>query len=121
MGAVTRDAFRIQEMQSVTWFPLLNLLRRNYPKGTWSFLKLAWCALPLVNFLMLFGYFGAGMIAEVIKGDRNPSRSIRKTAETSRLKVIKDGLGFATLLELVTAMEPPCLRPRRSTSEGTNE
>jgi hypothetical protein len=90
MGASTRDAFRIEEMQSVSWFPLLNLLRGNYPKGTWSFLKLAWCALPLVNFLMLFGYFGAGMIAEVIKGDRNPSRSIRKAAETSRLKVIKD-------------------------------
>jgi hypothetical protein len=83
MGTATRDAFRIQEMQSVTWFPLLNLLRRNYPKGTWSLLKLAWCALPLVNFLMLFGYVGAGMIAEIVKGDR-------RAVKTERLKVIKD-------------------------------
>jgi len=93
MGAASRDAFRIEEMQSVTWFPLLNLLRRNYPKGTWSFLKLAWCALPLFNFLLLFAYFGAGMIAEMIKGDRKPSRSIRRTAEDARLKVIKEILG----------------------------
>lgn len=90
MGAASRDAFNIQEMQSVTWFPLLNLLRRNYPKGSWSFLKLAWCALPLVNFLMLFGYFGAGAIAEWIKGDSSESKSVRQAAEDARLKVIQE-------------------------------
>ncbi|MEK6373742.1 MAG: hypothetical protein AABO58_13730 [Acidobacteriota bacterium] len=88
-GAASRDAFRIQELQSVTWFPLLNLLRRNYPKGTWSFLKLAWCALPLVNVLMLLGYFGAGVVLEVIKGKRRPRWSLRRTAKDAQPKVIK--------------------------------
>lgn len=90
MGPASRGAFRIQELESVTWFPLLNLLHRSYPKGTWSFLKLAWCALPLVNLLMLLGYFGAGVVLEVIKGKRRPSRSVRRAAKNARLKVIKD-------------------------------
>jgi hypothetical protein len=94
MGAASRGAFRIQEAQSVTWFPLLNLLRRNCPKGTWSIVNLGWCALPLINFLMLLGYFGAGFIVEVIvaviKGDRRRSRSVRQAAKNARLKVIKE-------------------------------
>jgi hypothetical protein len=92
-GAACRDAFNIQEMQSISWFPLLNLLRRNYPKKTWSFLKLAWCALPLINFLMLFGYFGAGLIAELIKGTRDRIRRLplaRHDVRSARMKVLQD-------------------------------
>lgn len=67
-GDVTHGGFRIMELQSLSWFPWLNLRCGNYPPGRYSILKLAgWCLLlPLVNFLVLLAYYGARLVAGIV-------------------------------------------------------
>ena len=67
-GDVTRGAFQLKELQSLSWFPFFNWRRGNYQKGNYSILKLAWpcVALPIMNFFLLFAYYGAGFVANVV-------------------------------------------------------
>jgi hypothetical protein len=81
-GASTRGAFDIKELQSLSWFPWLNHRCGNYPRGHYSFLKLAWwwIALPIFNFFALFAYYGAGLMMTIATGGRSvrtetPARS----------------------------------------------
>lgn len=69
-GDTMSGAFQMQEMQSVAWFPFLNWKRGNYPKGSYSFPKLLWwfVALPVVNFFVLFTYYGASLLATLVAG-----------------------------------------------------
>jgi hypothetical protein len=70
-GASTRGAFDIKELQSLSWFPWCNHRCGNYPKGHYSFLKLAWwwIALPIFNFFALFAYYGAAVVMMIAAGD----------------------------------------------------
>lgn len=70
MGDATRGTFLINELQSLSWFPLFNLRRGNYRSRSYSFLKLAWwcVALPIFNFFALFAYYGAGFFAQIFAG-----------------------------------------------------
>jgi hypothetical protein len=69
-GDMTRGAFQMAEMQSLSWFPWLNVWCRNYRRGSYSPLKLAWwCVmLPVFNFFAMFAYYGAGLIAQIVRG-----------------------------------------------------
>lgn len=69
-GDITYGGFQIMELQSLSWFPWLNLRRGNYRPGCCSNLKLmTWClALPVINFLVLLAYYGAGLVVEVASG-----------------------------------------------------
>jgi hypothetical protein len=82
-GELTRGAFLLNELQSVSWFPWYNVRCGNYPSGSYSFLKLAWwiVALPLVNFFVLWAYFGANFLVQIVTNN---------TKRPSRLDVILD-------------------------------
>jgi hypothetical protein len=69
-GELTRGAFQMNELQSLSWFPWFNLRRGNYRSGTYSVVKLAvWCvALPVINFFVLLGYHGARFFAQLLAG-----------------------------------------------------
>jgi hypothetical protein len=75
-GPLTRGAFQLSEVQSLSWFPWYNLRCGNYPSGSYSFLKLAWwiAALPLVNFLVLWAYYGAGFLLQIVTDNKRPTR-----------------------------------------------
>lgn len=64
---LAEGAFQMNELQSLAWFPLLNIRCGNYRAGSYSFARLAWwCAvLPVLNVLMLLGYYGAFMLAGI--------------------------------------------------------
>jgi hypothetical protein len=71
-------AFQMMELQSLAWFPWLNFRRGHYGRGRYSSLKLAaWCfVLPIINFFVLFAYYGAGLVGEVFSGfTRSRNRS----------------------------------------------
>lgn len=70
MGDAVRGTFLINELQSLSWFPLFNLRRGNYRSRNYSLIKLAWwfVALPIFNFFALFAYYGAGMFAQIFSG-----------------------------------------------------
>lgn len=67
-GDNTIGAFQMKELQSLSWFPWLNWRRGNYRGQDYSFVKLAWwcLALPVINFLVLFAYYGAGWIVDIV-------------------------------------------------------
>ena len=71
MGDAVRGTFLINELQSLSWFPLFNLRRGNYRSRSYSVIKLAWwcVALPIFNFFALFAYYGAGFFAQIFAGD----------------------------------------------------
>ena len=100
-GDVTRGAFQIKELQSLSWFPWLNFRHGNYRPGSYSFLKLAWwcVALPIVNFFLLFAYYGAGFFAQIIGG----AEGKRKEAETDSAaqRVLRKVAGHGTTLTKV--------------------
>jgi hypothetical protein len=75
-GPATRGAFQINELQSLSWFPWLNHRCGNYQRGQYSFATLAWwwTVLPIVNFFVLFAYYGAGLIAQIAGGARSSPR-----------------------------------------------
>jgi hypothetical protein len=67
-GKRIRGTFNIFELMSVSWFPLLNWMRKTYARRAWPLLMLAWSlVLPFFNFLMLFGYYGAGFLIGVFR------------------------------------------------------
>jgi hypothetical protein len=72
MGDATRGTFLINELQSLSWFPLFNLRRGNYRSRSYSFIKLAWwcIALPIFNFFFLFAYYGAGIFGQIFAPDK---------------------------------------------------
>ena len=100
-GEHTRGAFQITELQSLSWFPWFNLRRGNYRSRRYSFLTLAWwcIALPVMNFFMLFAYYGAGLFAQMFAGENvhqetpDSQRSVWRTARlradrAARLSVV---------------------------------
>ena len=100
-GDQTRGAFQIAELQSLSWFPWLNLRRGNYRSRRYSVLTLAWwcIALPVMNFFMLCAYFGVGLFAQIFAGEkahqemldnqRSVWRAIRRRADrAARLSVV---------------------------------
>jgi hypothetical protein len=87
-GGITVGAFQMKELQSLSWFPLMNWRRGNYRGKHPSSLQLAWwcVALPVINFLVLLAYYGAGWIIDVIyseitKGIGRKSESSGTTTE----------------------------------------
>lgn len=64
LGGSTRGACDIEEVQAIAWFPFFNVIRRRYPKGAYSWAKLAWwCAiLPFVNVVVGLGYDGISWV-----------------------------------------------------------
>jgi hypothetical protein len=99
-GDVTKGAFQISELQSLSWFPWFNYRRGNYQRGTYSLLKLAWwwAALPIFNFFALFTYYGAGFIAQLLgtsgsrvktdEADRGLWNEAKRAAESARLTLV---------------------------------
>jgi hypothetical protein len=87
MGEVTRGAFQMNEVQSLSWFPCFNIRRGNYPSGSYSFFKLAvWCvALPIVNFFVLFAYYGAGFFAQIFAGAEGKREGQAGQSDLSRV------------------------------------
>lgn len=71
-GDMTRGAFQMAELQSLSWYPWFNVRCRNYQTGSYSRLKLAWwcVALPIFNFFALFAYYGAGLVAQILQGPK---------------------------------------------------
>lgn len=100
-GDITRGAFQMMELQSLSWFPWFNLRHGNYRPGSYSFLKLAWwcVALPIVNFFALFGYYGAGFFAQIFGG----AEGKRKEAETDSTssRIARKVVGYGTTLTKV--------------------
>jgi hypothetical protein len=81
---VTHGTFQMSELQSLAWFPWFNLRRGNYDGAPYSTVRLTWWSivLPVLNFFVLFGYYGVGLFAEVLGSwNRPPER-------TRRLEVI---------------------------------
>jgi len=78
-GDLTHGAFQLDELQSVSWFPWYNVRCGNYRAGSYSFLKRAWwiVVLPILNFFILWAYYGARFFAQVFTGERDstPKRS----------------------------------------------
>ena len=72
----TRGAFRMTELQSLSWFPWFNHRRGAYRHERYSLVTLAWwwTALPLINVLLLFAYYGAGFLAQLVSGTDGPPR-----------------------------------------------
>jgi hypothetical protein len=68
MGGVTRGTFRMNEVQSLSWFPWLNVRGGLYPPGSYSWLRLAWwcTVLPIANFFVLFAHAGASLVAQIV-------------------------------------------------------
>jgi hypothetical protein len=64
LGDSTLGACQIEEVQAIAWFPFFNMMRRRYPKGSYSWAKLAWwCAiLPFVNVVVGLGYDGISWV-----------------------------------------------------------
>ena len=81
-GDITRGAFQMTELQSVSWFPWFNYRRHNYQPGSYSLLKLAWwwVTLPIFNFFALFAYQGARFVAQLASGAKS-----RRTKEDGSL------------------------------------
>lgn len=71
-GEKARGAFDIQEAQSLSWFPRFNWRRDCYRVSSYSTLRLLWWsfALPLVNFLVVLGYYGSGFVAQIFLGPK---------------------------------------------------
>lgn len=69
-GEIIRGTFLMHEIQSLAWFPWFNLRRGTYRRGTYSAARLAWwcVALPVVNFFLLFAYYGASFFTQVLSG-----------------------------------------------------
>jgi hypothetical protein len=90
-GDVTRGAFQIDELQSLSWFPWFNIRRGNYRRGRYSWITLAWwcVALPIANFFVLFAYYGAGLFAQIFS-DSTTTRE-RRTDRRAALTTL-DGL-----------------------------
>src|SRR5262249_10216841 len=57
-GDPTHQTFLMDELQSLSWFPWLNLRCGLYRGCRYSIVKLAWwcAALPIINFFVLFAY-----------------------------------------------------------------
>ncbi|MBI3819109.1 MAG: hypothetical protein HY286_10495 [Planctomycetes bacterium] len=95
MGKLSEGSFEINEAQSLAWFPCMNARRGNYDKGRYSLIKLAgWLvALPIINYLILLSYFGAGLAAQMVSiifkkdEDREPAgrffKKIRAAADSA--------------------------------------
>ncbi|HEY6506837.1 MAG TPA: hypothetical protein VIY56_02415 [Vicinamibacterales bacterium] len=95
-GDVTRGTFLMHEVQSLAWFPWFNLLRGNYREAAYSAMRLAWwcVVLPVVNFFLLFAYYGAGLFAQIWLDatDKRPKREhedlmthVMQTASDARM------------------------------------
>jgi hypothetical protein len=71
-GDMMHSAFQMKELQSLSWFPLLNWKRSNYRPGDYSPVKLAWwCfALLLITVLVRFAYGGVSSLAWVVWGGK---------------------------------------------------
>jgi len=100
-GDLTRGAFQINELQSLSWFPWFNVRRGNYQPGSYSFLKLAWwcVALPIFNFLVLFAYYGAGFFAQIFTGAEGKRE--RAPGESDLARVFRKVGGHGTTLTAV--------------------
>lgn len=100
-GEMMIGAFQMKELQSLSWFPLLNSLRGEYRRGRYSFVKLAWwcVALPIINFLVLLAYYGIGFFAQLVSG----TKAVRKEAEddTPLRRVGRKVVGQSTKLTCV--------------------
>ena len=72
-GEKTMGSFQLQEMLSLAWFPLFNFWRSNYPKGSYSFLKIIWWSLllPVMNLFILLAYYGGSVLGQVFSKDRH--------------------------------------------------
>lgn len=95
-GEVTVGAFQMKELQSLSWFPLMNWRRGNYRGKYPSSLKLAWwcMTLPVINFLVLFAYYGAGWIFRLISGeiDKGHGAESDRAATNSAIKAPKQSI-----------------------------
>jgi hypothetical protein len=97
-GEMTRGAFQMNELQSLSWFPYFNIRRGNYRPGSYSLLKLAWwcVALPIVNFFVLFAYYGAGFFAQVFAG--SIGKRDRPAGQSDISRVAQKVVGHGTTL-----------------------
>ncbi|BCA53743.1 hypothetical protein W02_08830 [Nitrospira sp. KM1] len=103
-GDITIGAFQMKELQCLSWFPWRNWRCGNYRANKCSSVKLVWwcVALPFINFLILFAYYGAGWIIDVASelfkdkevgvGDKTkqscvptPANKLRKTSTLDRI------------------------------------
>jgi hypothetical protein len=94
-GDVTRGTFLMNELQSLAWFPWFNLRRGNYRRAAYSATRLAWwcVVLPVVNFFVLFAYYGAGVFAQLLSGADGKRPRLEHEGDLSRLgrKVLGHG------------------------------
>lgn len=104
-GDITRGAFEMKELQSLSWFPWFNHRRGNYRRGHYSFAKLAWwwIALPVFNFFALFAYYGAGPVAQRVSAAR---RSQQQGIDTGTLSwnAAKEAAAQSSRLTMLDAM-----------------
>jgi hypothetical protein len=85
---VTHGTFLMMELQSLAWFPLFNMRRGNYLGARYSRLRVTWwsIALPLLNFFVLFGYYGVGLFAEIfVRARQKPAGRITRPEAIDRL------------------------------------
>ena len=97
-GEMTRGAFHMNEVQGLSWFPWFNIRRGNYRPGSYSFFTRAfWCvALPIVNFFMLFAYYGAGFFAQIFAGAEGKRE--RRAGQSALSRVAQKVYGHGTTL-----------------------
>lgn len=73
LGEKTKGSFQMQEVLSLAWFPWFNYRRSNYPKGSYSLLKIfGWSFfLPIMNLFILLAYHGASIFGHGFSKDRH--------------------------------------------------
>jgi hypothetical protein len=93
-GPVTKGTCSMQELQSLAWFPWFNARRATYAAGSYSRLRLAWwwVVLPLANFLVLFAYHGADLLAQLAAGVFRKDTPPRTNAGGKPVTVVDDVL-----------------------------
>ncbi len=85
---------------------MVNIIRHNYHSGDYSFIKLAWwcIALPIINFFVLFAYYGAGLFTQIFSGTEGKRKEFENEKGISRI-MRKAAMQSATLTKVDTILD----------------
>lgn len=87
-GDVTRGSFSMIELQSLAWFPWFNLWRGNYDQASYGHFRMLWrlVTLPLMSALVLVGYHGARLIAQMVSAVTSKGRRLEGGSFAERVR-----------------------------------
>lgn len=96
-GDITFGAFQMKELQSLAWFPWFNYRRGNYRNRGYSWLTVLWWSLflPVLNFFILFAYYGANFLVETFSRVGGKKSRKRPSDATSVSELLRGVAGEA--------------------------